>query len=95
MKKRQDLLIQDIASELATNRNYISILLNTILDTKFTTLVNGYRICHAQELMRAHPDMLLDDVAEASGFASRSTFFRNFKAQTGQTPKQWLQEQSS
>lgn len=91
--KQKDLRIQDVASELATNRNYISILLNNISGSGFTTLVNGYRIRHAQQILREHPDMLLDDVAEQAGFASRSTFFRNFKAQTGMTPMQWLQEQ--
>ncbi len=91
--KQKDLRIQDVASELATNRNYISILLNNISGAGFTTLVNGYRIRHAQQILREHPDMLLDDVAEQAGFASRSTFFRNFKAQTGMTPMQWLQEQ--
>ena len=28
-----------------------------------------------------------------AGFSSRSTFFRNFKAQTGMTPMQWIVQQ--
>ena len=90
--KRKDLRIGDIATELATNRNYVSILVNSIPGARFTTLVNGYRIRHAQQLLQEHPDMLLDDVAEESGFASRSSFFRNFKAQTGLTPMEWLRQ---
>ena len=35
------------------------------------------------------PEMLLDEVAEESGFSSRTTFFRNFKALTGMTPLEW------
>lgn len=88
--KRKDLRISDLASELASNKTYVSILLNSISGTKFTTLVNGYRVRHAQQLMLEHPDMLLDDVAEQSGFSSRATFFRNFKSHTGLTPGQWL-----
>lgn len=91
--KRKDLRIGDLATELASNRTYVSALLNSISGTKFTTLINGYRIRHAQQLMREHPDMVLDQVAEESGFSSRTAFYSNFKAQTGQTPKQWLQSQ--
>lgn len=90
--KRADLRLDDIARELASNRMYISTLLNSISGVSFTTLINGYRIKHAQQLMREHPDMLMDTVAEESGFSSRTAFFRNFKAQTGMTPKQWLSQ---
>jgi AraC-like DNA-binding protein len=90
--KRADLRLDDIARELASNRMYISTLLNSISGVNFTTLINGYRIKHAQQLMREHPDMLIDTVAEESGFSSRTAFFRNFKAQTGMTPKQWLSQ---
>lgn len=91
--KRKDLRIGDLATELASNRTYVSALLNSISGTKFTTLINGYRIRHAQQLMRERPDMVLDQVAEESGFSSRTAFYSNFKAQTGLTPKQWLQSQ--
>ncbi len=93
--KKADLRLDDIVRELASNRTYISTLLNNIYGTKFPTLVNGYRIRHAQELLREHPDMLMDDVAEESGFSSRTAFFRNFKAVTGMTPKEWLSQNYS
>lgn len=35
------------------------------------------------------PEMVRADVAEASGFASRTAFLRTFKAQTGLTPTEW------
>lgn len=93
--KRKDLRIGDLAAELASNRTYVSALVNSISGTTFTKLINGYRIRHAQQLMREHPDMVLDQVAEESGFSSRTAFYSNFKAQTGLTPKQWLQSQDS
>ena len=92
---RKDLHLEDIAQELATNKTYISLLVNNLSGTKFTDLVNGLRISHAQQLMLEHPDMLLADVADASGFSSRSAFFRNFKAQTGMTPMEWLESQKA
>jgi AraC-like DNA-binding protein len=36
--------------------------------------------------------MILDEVAEESGFSSRTTFFRNFKALTGMTPQEWKKQ---
>jgi AraC-like DNA-binding protein len=89
--KRKDLRIGDLAAELATNKTYISLLINNISGANFSTIVNGYRIRYAQQLMTGHPEMILDEVAEEAGFSSRATFFRSFKAQTGMTPMQWAQ----
>ena len=86
---RKDLRITDLASELATNKTYVSLLINNISGSSFTNIVNGYRVRHAQDLMQKHPDMLLDDVATESGFASYTSFYRNFKAISGMTPQDW------
>ena len=90
---RKDLRITDLASELATNKTYVSLLLNNISGSSFTNIVNGYRVRHAQDLMQKHPDMLLDDVAAESGFASYTSFYRNFKAITGMTPQDWKKKE--
>ena len=87
--RRKDLRITDIASELATNKTYVSLLLNNVSGSSFTDIVNGHRVRHAQSLMREHPEMLLDDVAADSGFSSYTSFYRNFKAITGMTPQDW------
>ncbi|MBQ6302055.1 MAG: helix-turn-helix transcriptional regulator, partial [Bacteroidales bacterium] len=86
---RKDLRITDVATELATNKTYVSALLNNISGEKFTSLITRCRIEYAQRLMRERPDMLMDDVADESGFSSRTTFFRSFKALTGMTPQEW------
>ena len=87
--RRKNLRITDVASELATNKTYVSVLLNNLSGESFTTMITRYRVQYAQKLLREHPDMLLDEVAESSGFSSRTTFFRSFKALTGQTPQEW------
>ena len=87
--RRKNLRINDVAAELATNKTYISAILNNLSGEKFTSLITRYRIEYAQRLMREHPEMLLDDVADESGFSSRTTFFRSFKALTGMTPQEW------
>lgn len=87
--RRKNLHITDVATELATNKTYVSALLNNLSGEKFTSLITRYRVEYAQRLMRERPDMLMDDVADESGFSSRTTFFRSFKALTGMTPQEW------
>ena len=93
--KKKDLRIGDIASELATNRTYISFIVNSSLGTNFSDLINGYRIKYAQMLMTEHPEMSHTDVAEESGFSSRTSFLRTFKAKTGMTPTEWKESNSA
>lgn len=87
--KRKDLRIADVASALATNKTYVSTIINNISGMGFSKLINGHRVRHAQAMMREHPEMPLDDVADASGFSSMTTFRRNFKAVTGMNPAEW------
>ena len=87
--RRKNLRITDLAAELATNKTYVSALLNNLSGETFTSLITRLRVEYAQRLMREHPDMHLDDIAEESGFSSRTTFFRSFKALTGMTPQEW------
>ena len=86
---RKNLRITDVAAELATNKTYVSAILNNLSGERFTSLITRCRVEHAQRLMHEHPDMLLDHVADESGFSSRTTFFRSFKALTGMTPQEW------
>lgn len=87
--RRKDIRITDLATELATNKTYVSLLLNNMSGESFTSMITRYRVQYAQRLMQEHPDMLLEDVASESGFSSYITFYRNFKAVTGKTPQEW------
>ena len=90
---RKDLRVADIAQELATNQTYVSLLVNNLSGDNFATMIGGYRVRYAQKLMREHPEMVHADVAEASGFSSRTAFLRTFKAQTGLTPTEWKKQE--
>ncbi|MBQ9451064.1 MAG: helix-turn-helix domain-containing protein [Bacteroidales bacterium] len=86
------LSLRDVAQALGTNVRYISDSINSSTGASFSDYVNGYRVRHAQALMKDRPSMPLSAVATESGFSSESTFFRNFKVLTGKTPLQWLSE---
>jgi len=59
----------------------------------FSQFANTYRVRHAQELLRQQPDVKTAAVAANSGFSTEVSFFRNFKAVTGMTPREWLGNQ--
>ena len=52
-------------------------------------LVNSYRVEHAKELIRQHPEMKITSISMECGFANEVTFYRTFKTLTGMTPSEW------
>ncbi|MBR5671587.1 MAG: AraC family transcriptional regulator, partial [Bacteroidales bacterium] len=85
---------EDVARSVGSNSRYISDCINAVAGCSFIDYVNGYRIRYAQRLLYENPDMRLSEISEESGFSSEVTFYRNFKARTGQTPSEWLASQS-
>jgi AraC-like DNA-binding protein len=78
----------------AINRSerYISQAINQIGNTNFNKIVNHFRINEARRLITSQGmSMSLHEVAEKSGFSNRVTFYRNFKDETGLSPKEYLE----
>ena len=57
--------------------------------------INRLRLEHAVRLLRDNRVYTVDYIAEASGFNSRSTFYRVFQNIYGMTPSQYLDTLSS
>ncbi len=85
-----DLKIADVARRLNTNSAYVSASINTLRGCTFSQFINSYRVSYAQQLLQRNPDKKLLQVSLESGFATETSFFRNFKSATGMTPKEWL-----
>ena len=89
-----DLRITDLARRLGSNRAYVSRVINQQLNTNFSDLVNSYRLKHAQKLLLNSKNPLsMEEIAESSGFPSRSTFYRVFRQQLNTSPKMWTKKQ--
>ena len=85
------LKISDVAEALDTNRTYISACINRQTGMSFSDYVNGFRVRYAQVLLlRKETDLTLTQIGVQSGFSGDTSFFRNFKKVTGQTPSEWL-----
>lgn len=92
--KDPDLKISDVALELNTNARYISDCIKSVKGCSFIQYVNGYRIEHAQKLLREQPDQKISSIYLSSGFTNDSSFFRIFKSVTGMTPNEWKKQQN-
>ena len=85
----QDLNLDKLAKSLHTNRSEVSEMINTLFDSNYATLINGYRIRHAIRLLsdpRVWEKYSIEGIAMESGFKSQSVFYKFFKEQTGLTP---------
>jgi len=68
--------------------HHLSHYLNTVLGQSFSDFRNTYRVKHAKEMILDGKlkEMTIESIGLASGFISRSTFYRVFKNAEGITP---------
>jgi AraC-like DNA-binding protein len=89
----QDLNIWDVASNLNTNRTYISNSINKNSGKNFNCFINTIRINEIIKRIENNSDEIdLKNIAYEYGFNSNSSFYRNFKIHTGKSPKEYIQE---
>lgn len=86
---KQNLKVADLSQQLCTNRNYIYQAINREMGFSFSDYINRLRIDYARTMIDRNPKMPLMEVAEQSGFCSRTSFYRNFKQQVGMSPKEY------
>jgi AraC-like DNA-binding protein len=82
------LSLQKFASHVTISPNYISQTLNETLSVNFFDFVNKWRIEAAKPQIITNKNTVLD-VALAVGFNARSSFYKAFKQETGQTPSEY------
>ena len=81
-----NLKVSDLARLLNSNRNYIYNAINVEMGISFSDYINSQRVDYASQLLKAHPELSVNDVMFKSGFTSTSAFYRNFKKFKGITP---------
>ena len=87
-----DLRIGSLAKQMNTTPHILSKIVNDRLGKGFTELVNEYRIEEAKKRLAdpAFNRYSIMGIALDVGFASKSSFNKCFKKQSGQTPSQYL-----
>ncbi len=79
--------IDDVAAEVATNRTYLSIYINTTFNSSFKVWVTSLRVEYAKSLLVG--DDTTVDISRVVGFSSPQSFMHSFKRVEGCTPTQW------
>lgn len=82
-KEKADM--KTLAMALGYEYHYLSVLISDNLNINYTKLVNGYRISHAQYLLK-NTQKTVTEIASLCGYDSLRSFNRNFKQITGLAP---------
>lgn len=95
--RQQELTLRDFARALDLPSREVSRLINVGLGLTFIDFVNQHRVAEVKaRIIAGEADRLsLLGIAEACGFNSKSTFYRVFRNQTGQSPAEFLKEVST
>ena len=81
--------IQDMAKTLGTNRTYLNAYIKDKYHATFREWITGLRLEYAKNILKEHPEINVQKLAESSGFLSRSNFIKSFTEKEGCTPAKW------
>lgn len=79
---------------IGTNRTLLSTTLNSQSKMNFNLWIATYRVNHLLEALRNSPNKSIDELYPLSGFASRTSFYRQFHKVTGQTPQEYVRKKN-
>jgi len=85
--------IEQVATQLRSNRTYLSTHMNLYRKMSFKDWINRLRIDEASELLRKHPDMPVSQIGAMVGLPDKSNFGRQFTKLTGKSPQAWRKDQ--
>lgn len=86
---QQGLTIKGLSEILHTNRTYLSAYIKTTYKMTFREWITGLRLEYAKNILKEHPEINIQKLAESSGFLSRSNFIKSFTEKEGCTPAKW------
>lgn len=82
-----------LAAKLGTNRTYLSDIVHEHYGMTFSDYINSKRIADAKKaLIESQGEVLIRDLHKELGYNSATSFFRNFKRQTGKSTGEWVKE---
>ena len=86
---QQGLTIKELSKILYTNRTYLSAYIKTTYKMTFREWITSLRLEYAKNILKKHPEINIQKLAESSGFLSRSNFIKFFSEKEGCTPAKW------
>ena len=76
---------KELAVYLEVDARKLAYAIQLEMGIRLIDVIHSYRIHQIEEYHKAHPDMKLDDVAKACGYACDSTLWRFFQRKLGMT----------
>ena len=86
---KQGLTIKELSEILYTNRTYLSAYIKTTYKMTFREWITSLRLEYAKNILKEHPEINIQKLAESSGFLSQSNFIKLFSEKEGCTPAKW------
>ena len=86
---QQGLTIKELSERLYTNRTYLSAYIKTTYKMTFREWITSLRLEYAKNILKEHPEINIQKLAESSGFLSQSNFIKLFSEKEGCTPAKW------
>jgi AraC-like DNA-binding protein len=87
-----DLSLDKLAALLRIHPHHLSQLLNDHMGKNFYDYINEQRIAHARRLLLEQPELPVVDVAIASGYNNKNSFYNSFRRFVGMTPSAYRQQ---
>lgn len=86
---QQGLTIKELSKILYTNRTYLSAYIKTTYKMTFREWITSLRLEYAKNILKEHPEINIQKLAESSGFLSQSNFIKLFSEKEECTPAKW------
>jgi len=84
-----DLTIKDVAHHIGSNTKTVSQVINQMHQKNFFDYINSYRCAEVKQILKAEENSTIMEAMYRSGFNSKSSFNKEFKKLTGQTPTEY------
>jgi AraC-like DNA-binding protein len=84
-----DLTLSGLATNLGTNRTYISQAINSVGKMNFNSFINKFRIEEAKNILERNPQIKQDALANQVGFGSAISLQRALVKETGLNYLEW------